>query len=237
MKKIFEGSISCKAILEGKKRTCYCLYVDKKKRSKDFSYIIAIAKKNHVPVQLCTREQINELALGKTHGGILLEADTQEINSLHEKINGFLFYADGIEDPYNLGSVIRTLYAMGCNALILPKRDWSISETTILKASAGAYEKLAIYTIDSDTQLIDYLKQHSIPLYCAYRNNAIPLQETNFPNTFCIALGGALRGLSSKLIQASTQNIVIEYPQDFRNALDSPSAAAILAYEVARQNS
>lgn len=235
MKKIFEGSISCKAILEAKKRKCYTLYVDKKKRSKDFAYIIALAKQMNVKVKLCQRDEIDALATKKTHGGILLEADIKEMNTLQKKITGCMFYIDGVEDPYNLGSIIRTLYASGTSALILPYRDWSMSDDIILKASAGAYDKLDIYYVASDEELLSYVRNYSIPLYCAYRNHAKSLYDIDFPQSVCIALGGALRGLSSKIVNASEQNIVIEYGREFRNALDSASAAAVVAFEVHRQ--
>lgn len=234
MKKIFEGSISCKAILEAKKREYIALYVDKKKRSKDFGYIIALAKKQGVKVELCTREEIDTLASGKTHGGILLEAKDREFETLN-KLSGFVCYIDGLEDPYNLGSVARTLYAAGCDGLILPYRDWSMSENIILRASAGAYEKLPIYFSKSDDELIDCLSKSNMPLYTAYRNNAKSICDVSYPKDFCVAIGGALRGLSSKIIGASSQNIVIEYGREFRNALDTASAAAVIAFEVTRQ--
>ena len=235
MKKIIEGSISCKAVLEEKKRKCDILFVDKKKRNRDFAYIISLAKKQNVEVQYCTRDQIEQIVQGKTHGGIALQAESLQIKYLNEKINGFLCYINGIEDPYNLGSLIRSLYASGCSSLILPYRDWSTSENIILRASAGAYERLPIYFVRSDEELVMYLKDNQIPLYSAYRKDACAYYDITYPDDFCIAIGGALRGLSATIIKASLQNIVIEYGRDFRNALDTPSATAVLAFEVMQQ--
>ena len=86
MLKIIEGNISCKAVLEEQKRRCEILYVDKKKRTKDFAYIISLAKRQGVKVQTCTREVIDEIATGKTHGGMILKADKREDSFLQEKI-------------------------------------------------------------------------------------------------------------------------------------------------------
>ncbi len=233
---IFEGTISCKAILEANKRDIKCLYVDKKKRTKDFGYIIAIAKKQNVKVEVVEREKLNDLSNSIKHGGMLLVADSKPKETLHDKIDGFLAYVDGIEDPYNLGSITRTLYASGCSALILPKRDWSMAESTILKASAGAFEKMDIYWIDNEQELVDYLKLNNIPLLCAHRKNAMSLYDYAFPKNFCMAIGGSYRGLSSLICENSTQNIVIEYGRDFKNALDAPSAVSVIAFEVLRQN-
>lgn len=232
---LFEGTISCKSVLESKKRKSICLYVDQKKRTKDFSYIIHLAKKQNVSIQFLSREELNDIASSNKHGGILLEAENRKIPSLSSRKEGFICYINGVEDPYNLGSVCRNLYAAGCQFLILPRRDWSMSESTLLKASAGAYEKMNIFMIESDDELVRYSKSNDIPLICAYRKDAVGLYSYPFPNTFCLCIGGALRGLSASIIQASSQNVMIEYDSDFRNALDTPSATAVMAFEVVRQ--
>ena len=236
MEKIFEGAISCKALLEAGSRDCKKLYIDKKKNTKDTRYLAKIAKNQGCEVIFSLRDEINELATGKTHGGILLLAEEKQIPQLTQAhVHGFLCYIDGVEDPYNLGSISRTLYASGCDAMILPKRDWSFAEQTILKASAGAYEKLPIYFVDSDEELVDYCKKHELPILCAHRKDAVGLYDYTFESDFCLCLGGALRGLSSTITSASKQNIVVEYGRDFRNALDSASAAAVFSFEILRQ--
>lgn len=232
---LFQGTISCKSILESKKRKCVCLYVDKKKRTKDFQYIIRLAKQQNIPVEFLKRESLNELSQSNKHGGMLLEAEERNIPSLQQKESGFLCYINGVEDPYNLGSVCRSLYAAGCQCLILPSRNWKTAEATLLKASAGAYEKMNIVMIDSDQELVDYAKTYQIPLLCAHRKEAKSLYSYSFPQTFCLCIGGALRGLSATITMASTQNLMIDYGTDFRNALDTPSATAVMAFEVVRQ--
>ena len=119
--------------------------------------------------------------------------------------------------------------------MILPKRDWSFAEQTILKASAGAYEKLPIYFVDADEELVNYCKKNNLPILCAHRKDAVGLYDYTFESDFCLCLGGALRGLSSTITSASKQNIVVEYGRDFRNALDSASAAAVFSFEILRQ--
>ena len=238
MKYLYEGTISCKSILEENKREIYRLIVDSNKRTKDFSYIIHLAKKKGIKVEFKTREEMDAISNSKSHGGMLLEADALIHTPLtsNVELKGFNVYVNGVEDPYNLGSICRTLYASGCKTLILPDRDWSFAQSTILKASAGAYEKMNIYTIHEDVQLVEYLKEKKLPLISANRKDAIGLYEYTFPKDFVLALGGSYRGLSSTIIQGTNQSVVIEYGQDFRNALDAPSAIAVLAFEVLRQS-
>lgn len=234
MEKLYEGTISCKAILESGHRECTCLYIDKNKKNREFRYIISLARSKNCPVQFMDRESMNALCSNQKFGGILLKAKERKKDTLKDA-SGFLAYVDGVEDPYNLGSLCRSLYAAGCDGLFLPNRDWSNAETTILKASAGAYEKMPIYWIDEERTLVNYLRDHSIPLYCAYRKDAVSLFDCEFPDSFCVAVGGALRGLSATLLSASEQNVVIDYGRDFRNALDTPSAVAVFAFEICRQ--
>ena len=232
MKKLFEGTISCKSIIEENKRSIDILYIDEKKRTKDFSYIVRQAYKQKIPVIKCTREKLDELSQSTKHGGMLIEAEDRMIPSLsmYPKIKGMICYLDGLEDPYNLGSVCRTLYASGCNLLILPRRDWSQAEKVILRASAGAYEKMDIAMIDDEMELIHYLQDNKISLVCAHRKDAISLKTYKFPKNCCIAIGGALRGLNSKITSHSNQNVYIEYGRDYRNALDTASAVSIFSF-------
>ena len=236
MKYLYEGTISCKAILENKNRNCRCLYVDSKKRTRDFRYIIQLAKKRNVKVQICNRSELDALCDGTKHGGMLLEADLCTKRKLENISSGFNVYVDGIEDPYNLGSICRTLYASGAKSLILPLRDLSFADKTIVKASAGAFEKMDIYWIEKEEQLIHCCREKDIPLYCAHRKDAISLYEMNFPESFVLALGGSFRGLSSLVCENSSQNIVIPYGNDFKNALDAPSAISVLSFEILRQS-
>ena len=237
MKKIFEGTISCKSIIEENKRTISILYVDEKKRTKDFSYIIRLAHKQNIPVIQCTRKKLDEISQSTKHGGMLLETLDRTIPSLsmYDKVGGMICYLDGLEDPYNLGSVCRTLYAAGCNLLILPRRDWSQAETTILRASAGAYEKMDIAMIEEEEELIHYLHKHHISLICAHRKDAVSIKEYQVPKNCCIAIGGALLGLNSKITSHSHQNVFIEYGRDYRNALDTASAVAIFSFQYTYQ--
>lgn len=235
MKLYFDGTISVKSILEQQKRPMTMLYMDVKKKSKDFTYIASLAKKRGVAISMVSRDQLDSLCGHSRHGGIVLEAQAREYSFLDTLENHPFFYVNGVEDPYNLGSICRTLYALGINDMVVLKRDWKQAEPIIQKASAGAYEKINVIQIEKDQQLVDYCQTNQIPILCAHRNNAIKLTEQDWPQMYCMAVGGALRGLSATITSNSHQNIYIPYLNDFRNALDTPGAISILAYEMQRR--
>lgn len=232
---ILEGTLSCKAAIEKNARQDMILFVDEKKRTRDFAWIIRQAKARDIPVVSCPRQKIDEMTGSRSNGGMALQCQGRKLRRLKDMPlkDGFLCYIEGVEDPHNLGSVCRTLYAAGCSCLIIPERDWSKSETIIMRASAGTYEKLEIAVVQSSEDLLAWLEKGSVPLLAAERKDAKPLFGYTFPDTFCLAIGGAMRGLGKDIVQAAGIRLYIPYKSDMRAALDTPSAAAVFAFAYA----
>lgn len=234
---ILEGNISVKAALMAQRREVIEILIDEKKKDKDTAFIIRQAEKRQVPVLRMKREQIDEMCQGKTHGGLIALVKERSYQTLQDCLteNPFLAIIEGIEDPYNFGYICRSLYAAGCSGLIVSERNWSSEADVVTKASAGASEYLNIVPVADMADICAELKKHHIQLFCAMRKNAIEYIEANYQGPVCIAFGGEKRGLSSKILQASDQNIYIDYGCDFKNALNGASAVSILAFEVLRQ--
>ena len=236
-KYLVEGNISVKAALMANRRTVYEIYVDKKKKDKDTHFILTQANMRNVPIHKVSREQIEELAQGKTHGGLIGFAGERQYQTIEEMNDPFYAIAEGIEDPFNFGYICRCLYAAGCNGLIVPQRNYSTAVTTVTKSSAGASEYINLIVSDDIPALVSKLKKQGLPLYCAMRKDAISYTQANYAQGFVLAFGGEKRGLSKQLLALSDQNIYIPYANDFKNALNGASAAGILAFEAFRQRS
>ena len=236
---IYEGTISVKAALQSKYRSISEVWMDEKKKSKDFGYILKMCEVHNIAVKRVSREEIDAVASGKTHGGLIAYVSNRRYVDLDELFacegSRFFVLLEGIEDSYNVGYSFRSLYAAGCQGVIMPKRDWSKDEGAIVKSSAGAYEKLPIYVCDDYSDLLDRCKKENVQLVCAMREDAIDMYEYDYTQSVILALGGPLRVLSTTLLQHTNQNIYIPYATEFRNALNASSAVSILAYEVFRQ--
>ena len=234
---IIEGNVSVKAAILGKKRKVNRIYVDEKKHDKDTSWILHRAEDNDIPIQKCSREEIDALASGKTHGGLIAECEGRKYQSINECYTDhtFLCVLEGVEDPFNLGYVMRTLYSAGCTGLIIRDRDWTHVESTIMKSSAGASEYLNVVTSDDIPSLLNEVKKKDIKCYAAMRNNAITCYEADYTSDILIAIGGEMRGLSKAVLEQIDQNIYIPYANDFHMALNAAGASAVLAFEVLRQ--
>lgn len=234
---IAAGTISVKAILEEGKRSAEELIVNPKKRSRDIAYLIALAKQAGIPVRFAQAEEMR--TLHPNNGGIIIKAQNRSIPLLTPDLpgQGLNVYVSGVEDPYNLGSIARTLYAAGASRMIVWQRDWSSAQDILLRASAGAWERLDIVAIDSEAELLDWAQKENLPLVCASRDDqAASLFETQLPDDVLLAIGGAMRGLSASMLEAPGQHVYIPYGRQVRNALDSVGATAVFAFTWTREH-
>lgn len=236
---IVEGNISVKAVLMANRRDVYRIVVDKNKKDKDSAYILHRAKDKHVLVEFKEREEIDALALGKTHGGMLAycgERTYQDIQDVMQQDKTFIALIEGVEDPFNFGYVLRTLYAAGCDGVIVSPRNWTTAADVVTRASAGASEYINIFIAEDMNDTLEHIKRANIRFVCAQRSDAISLYEYEFPNRICIAIGGEMRGLSKPVLAQSEQNLYIPYRADFKNAMTAAASTAIFAFEIVRQN-
>lgn len=224
---IIEGAISVKAAIANKKRLVKKVYIDKNKKTKDFNYIRKITKEANIELIEMPQEYLVNLATGKTFGGVLAECEYR-IND--EISDGDIFYLDGIEDPFNLGYIMRNLYAFGIKNVLLPIRDYTNMEAQLLKSSAGAYDMLNVkLTYDAYAE-IKSLKENGYTCYALKRGeDAKDIFETKFKDKALFMIGGEKRGIASNIMELADQNLYIAYGSDFRNALNACNASAVVA--------
>ena len=235
---MIEGKISVKAAISGGRREVYRIWMDKSLEDRDSWYIRKIAEEKGIPVELVRRSVITEKAEGKTHGGILAEVSARRYDSLADCLKADIPFAavlEGVEDPFNLGYVMRTLYSAGCTGLLVKERDWSMAEKTILRSSAGAFDLMNVVMSDDLCRDVRELRNHGLTCYAAMRRDAVVYDQADYRKPVILMIGGEMRGLSSGLLREADRNIYIPYANDFRNALNAAGAAAVLAFEVFRQ--
>ena len=141
----------------------------------------------------------------------------------------------GIEDPYNFGYSLRSLYAMGCSGIILPKRNWMSAAGVVARSSAGASETFSIYTADA-VEAAQYFKNKSYSIVCADENTDNVLGKCALPLPLLFIVGGEKRGISGSLLELADIRVKIEYANEFRASLSAASATTMFAYEIMRQN-
>ncbi len=243
---VFEGMLSFRAVISGyesgttDRKITKVIYDNtrQKKLAGHLSYIKAMSYKYGFDVTSVGPEVIEEIAVGSSHGGIITYCSGRNFPLLSpDKLvsDGFYVMLDGIEDPYNFGYALRSVYASGADGIILPERNWMSASGVVCRASAGASEQMNIYIANADT-CISTFKSKGYSIVCAELENSESVYETKLKKPLLLAVGGEKRGLSKVFLENADIITRLDYGRDFPAALSAASAASILAFEVYRQN-
>ncbi len=244
---VFEGMTSIRAILKSidlkisdRKITTVFFDIEKyNKNAKNISYLKAVSEKYGFEVKECNSDFLEKITLGNSHGGIVAGAKERTIPSLSDDVlieeNGFYAMIEGIEDPYNFGYALRSLYACGCNGIILPERNWFTAAGVVARSSAGASELFPAYTANAEFAA-DVFKKHGYSIICADERTDDILGHTEIKTPVLLIVGGEKRGISKKLLLKTDKRIKIDYGRAFNASLSAASATTMFAYEIMRQN-
>lgn len=243
---VFEGMTSVRSILRGRDTGINDRRIEKilfdrsniKKISKEIGYLKAVSEKYGFVLAESSSDEIDELALGNTHGGIIAIASERTISPLCPELiteNGFYVMIQGIEDPYNFGYSIRSLYACGVDGIVLPERNWMSAAGVVARSSAGASEEIPIYTAEA-SDAVSIFKKSGYKVVCADLKTELTLGECEIKYPVFLIVGGERRGISKNVLDLADIKVKIEYARDFRASLSAASATTMFAYEIMRQN-
>lgn len=241
---ILEGITSISALLsatEENDRRIVKILIDRNKRKSKTSQIGFLVAKSHelgFSIEFTDTEVIDSLALGNTHGGILAICTERSLPALTKEAiadRGFYVYLDGIEDPYNFGYTLRSLYAAGVDGVILPPRNWMSAAGVVARSSAGASEKMPMYVAEGEIAL-DLFRQVGYTILCAGIRDSVSIYEETFTYPLLLVVGGEKRGISASLLAMADHIVRIDYGREFRGSLSAASAATVMAFELLRQN-
>ncbi len=243
---IFEGMVSFRALIRSMEsgvsgRRIIRVIYDKSREKKiagHLSYIKAMSFKYNFEVQAVTPEEIENTAIGTSHGGILIYTTSRELDKLSAdkiKPGGFYVMLDGIEDPYNFGYAVRSVYASGADGIILSERNWMSAAGVVCRSSAGASEEIGIF-VASPEDCIDTFKKAGYKVACADIENSVSVYDADMRKPVLLVVGGEKRGLSRYVCENADITVRLDYGREFNEALSAASAASILAFEVFRQS-
>ena len=214
----------------------------KDKISKEIAFLTHEGERQNFTVEAKAEEEIEALTLGSSHGGIIALCTERTIPQLSDtspeniQKDGFYVMIEGIEDPYNFGYALRSLYALGVNGVILPKRNWLSAAGVVARSSAGASEMFPLFSADGQ-EAVSFFKNLGFSVVCADKNTESTLENTPLSYPIFLVIGGEKRGISAQIIEKADKIIAITYGRnDFHASLSAASATTILAYEIAKQN-
>lgn len=203
--------------------------------------IVAEAAARGIPVVHTERAGLDRICGGLNHQGVIAYAAAKEYVSIDDILATasergeppFVLVLDGIEDPYNLGAIIRTAECAGVHGVIIPKRRSATLSAAVEKTSAGALEYMAIARVPNLTAAVEELKEKGLWVYAAEAGGQ-PLHSTSMTGPVAVVMGGEGTGVSQLL--RSKCDFTVSVPLCGRiNSLNVSAAAAVVLYEVRNQ--
>lgn len=199
--------------------------------------IFDLAFKKRIPVVKADKNKMD--SFGSNHQGVVAIAASKDYCEIDDIINlarqrnekPFVIIADGINDPHNLGAIIRSAECAGVHGIIIPKRH-SVSVTPVVhKSSAGASEHMLIAKVPNLASAVEELKEHGLWIY-AMEADGEDYSKTVFDSPTCIILGSEGNGVSELLRKKS--DFVLSIPMYGKiNSLNVSAAAAVIMFKAA----
>ncbi|MFB5763484.1 23S rRNA (guanosine(2251)-2'-O)-methyltransferase RlmB [Paenibacillus medicaginis] len=204
--------------------------------------IIAEAKKAGVIIQQADKRKLDQMVPGIQHQGVVAQAAPHAYAEVEDLLAAaaekgqapFLILLDEIEDPHNLGSILRTADCTGAHGVIVPKRRSAAVTATVSKTSAGAVEYVPVARVSNLAQTIDRLKEEGIWVVGTDVNAAEPVFGNGvFTGPVAIVIGNESKGMG-RLVREKC-DVLVKLPMEGRiNSLNASVAAGIVMYEVLR---
>ena len=220
-------------------RSIESILVAKGERSGSVVAIIAKAKQKNIPVKDVDSKKLDFLAKGVNHQGIVAQCAVKEYSTLEEIFalaeergeSPFIIVLDKIEDPHNLGAIIRTAECAGAHGVIIPERRSAGLSYTVEKTSAGALEYMPVVRVKNISAVLQKLKDKGIWVYGADMDGE-HYKKVNFDGAVALVIGNEGKGISP--LVAKDCDVVVSLPMKGKiNSLNASVAAGILMYEIA----
>lgn len=203
--------------------------------------VIREAKKANTIINYVSKEQLDRMSHTGHHQGVIANAAAYEYAQVEDILNAasekgeppFIFILDGIEDPHNLGAIIRTANLCGAHGVIIPKRRAAGLTATVLKTSAGALNYTPVAKVTNIGNTIDELKEKGLWFVCADMGGQV-MYELDLKGPIGLVIGNEGEGVS-RLVKEKCDFVASIPMKGNIDSLNASVAAGVLAYEIVRQ--
>ena len=231
MKEYVFGKNTVREVLNNKKRALK-LFV-----SKNNQELIALAVNNKIPYEVVDNNYLNKLVNGN-HQGAVLEIEEYSYTTVDDIINNahktypLIVMLDGIEDPHNLGAILRTCDAGGVDGVIIAKNRCAGLTQTVAKVSTGAIEYVKVAEVTNLTNTIKYLKKNGYWIVGAEaRDESVVYTNVKYDMPTCLVIGSEGKGIS-RLVTDNCDYLVKIPMFGHVNSLNASVSCSILIYEI-----
>lgn len=202
--------------------------------------LLALCKERKIPIKEADSKKLDQLCAGAAHQGVILFAASHAYASLEDVFalaqqrgeDPFLVICDGLEDPHNLGAIIRSAEAAGVHGVIIPeRRSVSLSARTG-KAAAGALEYVPVVRVTNLNRTVEQLKARGVWVWAADMDGT-PYYEADLSGAVALIIGSEGKGVS-RLLKENADGVISIPMKGKINSLNASVAAGILLFEVSR---
>ena len=199
------------------------------------------ARKHDTIINFVTKERLDQMSATGHHQGVIAQAAAYDYGTVEEMLanarekgeDPFLILLDDIEDPHNLGAIIRTANLAGAHGVIIPKRHAAGLTSTVAKTSAGALNYTPVAKVSNLGQTIEELKKEGMWFVCADMGGDL-MYNLNLTGPMGVVIGNEGEGVS-RLVKEKCDFVAAIPMKGDIDSLNASVAAGILAYEVVRQ--
>lgn len=216
-----------------------CLLLTKGEHKGNLAYLAALAGKRGVPVKEVTVQKLDMMCEGANHQGAAVTLSAASYSTLEDAFAlaaqrgeaPFFVLCDGLEDPHNLGAILRTAECTGVHGVIIPKRR-SVSLTpAAAKAACGALSYVPVIRVANLAAAIDTLKQQGVWIYGAHMQG-VDYRTPDYTGGCGLVIGGEGSGIS-RLVQEKCDQLICLPMKGKINSLNASVAAGVLLYQIA----
>jgi 23S rRNA (guanosine2251-2'-O)-methyltransferase len=217
------------------------IYIQRGDREGSINQLIGLASERKIPIVELDKQKLDRMCAGGRHQGIVAMASLQDYASVEDILayaeergeKPFIVLCDGIEDPHNLGAIIRTAECSGVHGVIIPKRRAVGLTSTVAKSSAGALSHMRIAKVTNLAVTLDELKERGLWAYAADMDGT-DYRSTDMRGGAVIVLGSEGFGIS-RLVKEKCDFVVSIKMYGQVNSMNVSCAAAVILTEVAHQ--
>lgn len=218
------------------------IFIAKGERHGSINKIIAIAKERGVVTVEVDKRKLDELSASRNHQGVIATVppfEYCEVEDILEEAKKreevpFIIILDGIEDPHNLGSIIRTAETAGVHGIIIPKRRAASVNSIVNKVSAGAVEHMKIARVNNINETIKYLKENDIWVCGTDMDTNTVYYEQDMTMPIALVIGSEGFGMS-RLVKENC-DFLVKIPMKGKiTSLNASVSAGIVIYEIVKQ--
>lgn len=199
--------------------------------------IIETCRQRRIPVRFEPREALDRLVKGLPHQGVVAFAATERYASLEDVLPNarLLVLLDGVEDPHNLGAIIRSAHAAGATAVVIPERRAAPLTETVSKAAAGALAHIPVVRVGNLNRTLELLKQKGFWVYGLDERGPETYSEVSYSSPAAIVLGAEGHGLHDQI--RKNCDFLVKIPMAGKIAsLNVSVAAGIVLFDWLRRN-